>query len=330
MGDHLMKLRMILPLLALLLAAGCARHVPAPAPAPEPAPAAPPSKGEKGPTLVALDPATGAETYLGPMPVDIQEARLSPDGKWAVLTALDPDADFRHHVYVVEAATGKATKLDAAGLVWRLQAAWNDGKVAIPMGATVLSHDLGTGKTEKRTSQADNWGAVSPDHRYLFGFKVAEVKENRMALTLVLHDAATGTERVVSSAVHIPKPFHAPMTINHVWGPGGLLLWDALEVDENRNVKQQRTVKLDHRKGSLAPTDEVLRRPVRDAWVTGPGGWQFASSITADWGPVKVRKSDGTGEAAWGTGYALGWRPDGRLLVVRWADSASRRSPPGP
>lgn len=283
------------------------------------------------PALVALDPATGAEDRIAEAPVDLLASSLSPDGRWALLEAVDPFRPLEAQVWVVDIAAGQRYLTPLRTGIWPYPVAWQPDRVVVPRGNMVQTWYLQEARAEVQVYPAGWWLTHSPDARWLAGFSYAGRSDEYSPVTVVLYDAATGTGRVHRDLVErFVTGTHRPSSPPFRWSDDGHLLveehgdWDS---QTWRPVSSHWLV-LDPAAGSVTPYAGATPPPPRwdgsppPAWHPGPGGWQVWRE--EGWGPVRLRGPD-CAEVEHGSGHVLDWAPDGRLLVVRWAHYPDRR-----
>lgn len=284
----------------------------------------------EAPRLVALDPASGQEDEIGPAPVDVLYRRVSPDGKWVLFSALQGDSAYKEDLYLLDTESGALRKTTLIPS-WEGIVLWVDQKLVLPIGRKVQVWDLTSHQLAEYPSAADHLTALSGDGRFLAGFTLdygREDAETALApATIVLHDLQTHTEKVFANVASAQVPHKsAPPRMPMVFSSENQALYFQEQVKgptpEQRVMP--RWMKLDLQTGTVSPAGQApdSERP-QPAGLRGPTGWE---SLTSEWGPVLLRSPQGV-EQRFGSGLALGWRPDGRLLLIRWPNFEHRRFP---
>lgn len=297
----------------------------------------PVGQGRSEPELVALDPESGGERKIGPVPVDLYAASLSPDGRWAMLVTAEPLAAppldvGRELVWVLNTANGELYRTPFRHSAWPMPVIWQTNRMILPFHHELQIWQLEQRQAVVRASNGEHWPAVSADGRYLAGMTLDFSRMNDEALTpvsVVVYDLKRDSEQVFLDAARKRTLGHGgPPRYRMAWAPGdgALIIEDFKLRDAERRAYDIRLLQLDPTTGATAPYSGTMpEAPSEPEWVAGPGDWAFHRG--QPWGPVKVRAPDGT-EREWGKGYVLGWDPVGHLLVVRWADADSARSRP--
>lgn len=281
------------------------------------------------PRLTALDPATGQEEVLGPAPVDIRWASASPDGRWVVLEATQPDSTSGTDVWLVETATGEAMKTDLQESPYSPGYIWFPDRLVVAGWTELQEWDLTRHERRVLPAEASYAGPLSPDGRYLAGRVLhmdREDPETWLApLTVAVYDLATHTERLYPEVGNFWVPHRGggvPVSVPMRWPDGGRSLY-VLQHYPGPTPADSETywAVLDLETGVLTPAEDYSADPfdyerAEPHPVSNASGWAF---LSAGWGAV-ILISPGGQEVAGGDGLPLAWMPDGRLLLVRWPD----------
>lgn len=275
----------------------------------------------EAPRAVWLDPATGQETVIGEVPADIFQAMLSPDGAYAMLLAYAPESSAVTRAYVMETATGRLRQTNFTDNWAGNELYWQPDRVIFPAIGRMQIWHLSEQREEIIPSEVRHWGPISPDGRYIPGFRVDGDRENPQTMlapaTIYLFDLQSGTERAIPELIdvrvpHSSRPYYVPM----IWEGGLLLLGDSQGLPPGGGQETWKPVTLDPVTGKLTPGQgDLPPSAVWPKWLPGPGGWEAAPH--GWWGDIKVRQAGGA-ERSFGQGYAAGWEPGGRLLLIRW------------
>ncbi len=282
--------------------------------------------------LVALDPANGQEQVVGEVPPNVSRARLDPHGKLVALWAMGDDL-YSHDLWIMNHRSGDLLRIHLA-FIPKL-AFWTERGLVLPTPNQVFTFHRETGRTEGHPSQGVFWNAISPDNRYLAGFNYDDRKVDQAGLapvTIVLHDLAAGEERLFPGVTKIVVPrSHAPLTLPMSFTADGLGLDIHEPLSSDRTTQgtyPERLVRLDLRTDELSEPGPLLYGEPTSDWHPDPQD-QFAYSRSPGWDQVLIRTPAGETKH-YGTGLVIGWRQDGRLLVLRWANLEYRRGPEGP
>jgi hypothetical protein len=275
------------------------------------------------PRLVALDPATGQENEVGPAPVDVLGRQLSPDGKWVLVTALRGDSNNAADTYLLdtETATLRMTPLLQGTSYWLAD------RLVMAVSRKVQVYDLSSHQVAEYPTAMNDPTVLSPDGRYLTGFSLdyeREDPETSLApATIVIHDLQAHTERTFADIASVRVPHkEVPPSLPMDFSPDSTTLYYREQVKGTATGQGQATrwMQLDLRTGKTGPAS-AREMPQRYEPVKGPTGWQY---VSAGWGPIQLLTPEGDGKS-FGSGLVLGWRPDGRLLVIRWPNFERRR-----
>lgn len=275
------------------------------------------------PQLVALDPASGTEQVIGEAPVDIENAWLSPDGRWAMLPAWELLEWGRDIVWIMDTSSGERYQTPFRYSHWTKPPVWTNGK-AILAGINLMQvFDLERKEAAVRLSGGIYWYEVSPDGRHLPGIALNWDRADGQGMTpvsVVLYDLVTGTERVYPDVAKAWVPgSDGPPKVKLGWDGAKLVVSDATGARPDLIG----WLSLDISSGAVQPHPGLATGTPRELqWVTGPGDWSYYRS--QPWTDVVLKSPAGLEQSA-GQGLILGWRRDGRLLVIRWADSHRRR-----
>lgn len=280
--------------------------------------------GEAPPQLVALDPATGQEEVLGEMPVDVLQPSLSPDGAWAALIATAPDAAEREQVWVVNTRTGQRW-LTGFESDWAHQTIhWlPGGRLMLPAYRAVQVWDLNLAQGRREESEATYWGPLSPDKRYLAGTAVDPLKVDEATLitpasVVLLETGSLASKLLPDLARTRARQSSAPTYLPMLWQGERLWVADLVDYDKEKNAATTRFRVVEPETGAVLSEEGAppqAEPPV--GWPAATSGWQYKPD--PNWGEVHLRSPEGRERAA-GQGLVVGWRADGKLLVIRWAN----------
>lgn len=262
------------------------------------------------PELVRLDTAGRPQARLGPAPVAVFQAQLSPSGRYAALWAHNSGSWHDYAVFVSDLHTGALWHTPAdqdAGM----GPTWLPGdRLLVAAAHRLWLLDPATQHATLQPSRGNAWGALSPDGRYLAGSTGGQPGRGTGAWIgpnpageLVIHDVQKGSE--------VAYPWEGVAWRGPFWLPdGGLVIGVTPEVTErkpNPPVDYFR-VALDtgHRVPWSGPTP--WDRPAPYKPFTGPNGQPLR--LSPDLRPLPKF-------------------PDGSLLALRWTNLAGER-PPGP
>lgn len=275
------------------------------------------------PRLVALDPVTGAETDLGPAPVDIYHWNTSPDGRWVAAEAMRPEDAWDMEVWVIDLLSGEAHRTGMTPPRYFDGYYWLADRLMVPGRNGIQEWDLARRTLKTYESSALYPGPLSPDGRYLPGFRIdygrADYDSWYAPIDVLVYDLATRTERDYPDAgtTRIAGKDGEPPRLVFAWSEDGLQLY--VQRGERWEV-------LDEQDGILRPAEVEPPPPSFRGCcdpVPGPAGWAFAPHWSDD---IVLRSPEGE-EVRVGAGAPLAWRPDGQLLVIRWAEFRYRRVP---
>lgn len=279
------------------------------------------------PRLAVLDPDSGQEEVLGEGPVDIWGSSTSTDGRWAILTALQPDSAYALDLWLVETASGQMRKTDLTPPIAYNHHIWLEGHLVVPSIGKLQVWDLQSHTKQVYESQADFHTLLSPDQRYLAGFTIDASREDPQTFlapaSIIIHDLTTHTEQrfpdVATGAIpHSSAPPRIPMA----WSDDGR----AILFQEYRSTPGQppssRWMQLDIATGQVSPATPPPVQPT-PAPRRNRAGWQYSSP---GWGPITLTSPQGQ-ERRFDHGLIVGWRADGELLLVRWPNYPFLRAP---
>ncbi|HWI61657.1 MAG TPA: hypothetical protein VNT75_07465, partial [Symbiobacteriaceae bacterium] len=281
----------------------------------------------KAPTLVAYNPATGKEEPVGTAPLDAIWAATSPDGRWALLWTTAPADVLHKQVWLVEVATGRLQLLPFQASTFEGGVFWTKNRLFLPGRLRLLAWDFEKGQGVELSVAAIEWLDPSPDGKYLAGYTAPSWGENGVTrATVVLVDTTALTWR------KFPNVVSAHITGKEQYSR----VFEGWSADSKTLVLDDRTnkgttggfVAIDAASGKVSahpgPMPPSAPRPPKP--VAGPNGWSFGDR---EWGTMVVYDPAGK-ERELGSGLALGWRPDGRLLLIRWSDEQYRNMPARP
>lgn len=261
------------------------------------------------PQLVAIDPATGREEVLGEAPSTLFYGEVRTDSKVVAFSSMDPvlqDAT-RAWLFDLERRTLVAAPFTSHyGIAAQFDAA---GRLVQPLrGPQIGLLNPATGKHEIRRSQANYFGPLSPDGRYLAGHTGGEPGRSTGAWippaqpeVLVIHDLMTGKEVVVPWEGYA-RP-HMPL----YWLPGGELI-QVVSMSDSPEDRDATVYQVDPQTGARTPFTKDWAEPYSKF-----GRW---SAILTDTSGKQHDFADG---------MPIGWLSDGRALVVRWENFRHRR-----
>jgi len=268
------------------------------------------------PQLVAVDPASGTEHQLGVAPADVEYADISPDKRWAVLASYAPDHSWGDDIWIINLSTGEIKRTGIQVYPLFGPVIWLPNRLVVAQGGTLFTWDLTRGAAEHRSTRAERWQVPSPDNRYIPGYTVDWLREDKDWLapaTLVIYDTYTGQERVYPDLFRYRVPHKG-------WSPPHPMRWT--EDGKSLLVKDGLTgaLRVDPASGKITP-DDVVAPTLKLADMADPRlpdhrGYQRVM----DWGPVKT--PDGK---TMGDGFPVGYLHDGRFLLIRWEGMGTRR-----
>lgn len=200
---------------------------------------------------------------------------------------------------------------------------WHGGQLVITRNSDLLYWSLEHKAGVPVKSVGTDWRSASPDGRYLIGvrFDWGRPSGRYLPATLVVHDIATRTERVIPNVAYgdVRSCF---VWLEMAWEPGG----KTLLVRDHLAEKEQRLLRLDPATAVADPAKAgAVFEPRAPRTVTAATGWSFTDS---GWGKVTLVSSTGT-KVERGSGYPLGWTPTGDLLLIRWEHYQKRLLPGG-
>lgn len=278
----------------------------------------------EAPRLVAFDPVSWQETVVGEVPVDVLHASLSPDGAWAALIALAPDAAYREQVWVVNTRTGQRWLTGFQSLQWYRTVHWlPGGRMLLPTYRAVQVWDLAAAEGKRLESEATYWGPLSPDKRYLAGTAIDPLKVDESRLTtpgsVVLLDTQRMDFRLLPDiALARVRRSEVPTALPMAWDGGRLLVQDIITPHASQQMDVTRWRVIDPASGQVS--DDKRASPPKEppvGWPAQASGWQYKPNL--NWGEVLLRSPEGQERSA-GQGLVVGWRDDRRLLLIRWAN----------
>lgn len=277
------------------------------------------------PALVALDPATGTERPIGQAPLNAAESALSLDGRWVALFAVHPDNPYAEEAWAVETATGRLVRLGTeSGWPFR-QAFWREDELLLTNGGRVFHWRIGTDVAEPVSTRSAQYVAISPDGRYLAGFRYDWQRESKDGLapgSIVLYDIAARRDRLAAvdqvkvRITHSEAPSHLRMQFSP--DGKGLLIEEPIPGEG----VPHRWVRLDLT-GEELTAAEAPPPETAVTWLTGPSGYQVPVPA-GQYTEVRVMAKDGS-ERSYGPGLVCGWLPDGELLLIRWENGKDLR-----
>ncbi|HEY3366789.1 MAG TPA: hypothetical protein VGK74_17190 [Symbiobacteriaceae bacterium] len=187
----------------------------------------------------------------------------------------------------------------------------------MPTGLRVQVLDLATQQERTTVSKAEHWAASSPDGRFLAGFtQHGEREDPKTGLApsdLIIHDLQTHQEQVFPDAAQVGvRHSEAPPVMRMAWSADSKPYWKSLNPTTGTIAD------------ATSPPDVPPAYAPPPPLPPGPTGWTVAQP--QGWGAITLKGPQGQTRAA-GEGLALGWRPDGSLLVLRWPNAAHRRNP---
>lgn len=281
------------------------------------------------PQLILLDPATGQEQTLGSAPANVYRTLAAPSGDRVALMATDPTSLIETEIWVLDLRSGELQRTGISLTSWQYQAFWRPDELVVADGHRIHRWRAGTEQAAVQRSGGSGFTGLSPDRRMLAGisYDMREEDEHMLApASIVLHDLQTGADRLLAEGqirVRIPHSESAPrLALSFTPDGAGLLIREPTP-----EFGGWRYLMLDIATGTLEEVPEP-QTETEPEWVPGPGG--FAYRTQADvYDDVVVRAADGA-ENHFGSGHAAGWAPDGRLLLIRWANSEWLRCPAGP
>lgn len=310
------------------------------------------------PQVVAVDPTSGQARLLAAIPPEPQGGILSPDGKRVRLASLQAGRSARSQHLLVDLGTGKSQALqpDAMYGYWLTSGEWMrierqgengllvtrespagpqqtllndvppydsfygspDGKwvaVLVRTGDYTPDGYLGVrflflstdGKTRKTlTGDARVW-RPGKDGLRLYGpawspdsTRIALAQTDHGASSLVVADVTADAPRTV--AHNLPRSDGSAT----LWSPDGTqILVGSLLLD--------------------ATTGQVQRRLTGSGLLpywSRDGQWRLLQA--GEWEPITAYNLRTGASTPLGPGLALGWDVDGKALIIRWADAASR------
>lgn|GEM_PF-1422869 len=278
------------------------------------------------PHLSLLDPTTGQEQVIGEAPVNVYATLVAPAGDQVALMASDPVDPYGTQIWVLDVTAGD---LHLTGITpsspW-YRAYWRQGELVVADHDRVHRWSQEAAQATVQPSRGRAFTVLSPDGRLLAGiaFDMAEEDESGLApASIVLIDLETGAERILADRQIRVRIVHgeSETRLDLAFSPdgSGLLIREPTPVPGN-----WRYLRLDIASDSLeevpAPPDAAQRQ-----WVPGPNGLAYRIQ-EQPYGDVVVRTAGGT-ERQCGSGHVAGWLPDGRLLLIRWANGQWLRRP---
>lgn len=282
------------------------------------------------PQLVSFDPATGRVSTLGDAPVDVWEAHSSPDFKWVLIDAIKGDSQYDRDLWLVDTQAGAAHKTSLTPSWGSNPYVWRGGQLVVPAGK-VQTLDLASRTVTTAPSAGGLWTSASPDQRYLVGFSQYTAQEDPKTwlapTTVVIHDLETHREHVFKDLVHtVVHHSESGPTMAAVWSDDGKTVYVAdLQRTSMQANPTTRWLAIEVATGRVAefggPAAKLETPPTP---TPGPTGWRFEQHDA--WGAIVLHGPKGETREA-GQGRVLGWRPDGQLLIVRWANAHYARWP---
>ncbi|WP_374712790.1 hypothetical protein [Symbiobacterium terraclitae] len=281
------------------------------------------------PRLSLLDPVTGQEEALGRAPVNIYRTLVAPSGDRVALMATDPTDLIRTQIWALDVRTGDLHQTGIRLTDWQYRIYWRPGELVVADHDRIHRWQEGMTQAEVQVSRGTAFTALSPDGRLLAGitYDMREEDEHQLAPgSIVLHDLETGEDRILAERqvrVRIPHSEFAPW-LELSFSPDGSSL---LIREPAPEFGAWRYLRLDLASDSLEEAPDPPAEAQRE-WVPGPGGFAYRVQDQV-YDDVVVLSADGA-ERQYGSGHVAGWLPDGRLLLVRWANSEWLRYPAGP
>jgi hypothetical protein len=261
------------------------------------------------PLLMAINPATGQATRIGPAPVETDAAVIRSDGRYAGLRTLPQTLMLGTQYWLVDLTTGTLTPTPFVSETWGFPAFDARGRLIAPLGRGQIGVlDPATGKADLQQSAATEWDRVSPDGRYIAGRAGAERGGSTGAwvgpprtTAIVIRDLMTDTEQIV--------PWEGYST-----GP----IWLA---DGRLAAPTRRS----NREPGLGPAEEI-----EDQWYT----IDLRTGDRTPYGGQRpapgAPRPDGSYQPASPDDRFLAMLPDGRALVIRWPNWKNERVSAGP
>jgi len=278
------------------------------------------------PQVSLLDPATGQEQALRNAPVNIYASEVAPSGGRVALMATDPLDPYGTQIWVLDLRTGDLhrTGISLSSPWYRIY--WRPDELVVADHNRIHRWREGAVQATVQVSRGRAFDALSPDGRFLAGLAIAmtEVDEKNLApASIVLHDLETGAERILAERqikVLVPPNEKEPrLQLSFSADGAGLLIREPAP-----GTGGWRYLRLDIGSDTLADVPEPPAAGQQE-WIPGPGGLAYRVQ-TQPYGDVMVRDGDGM-EQAHGSGHIVGWLPDGRLLLIRWANGPWLRRP---
>lgn len=270
------------------------------------------------PVLVAIDPQSGEETVVGNAPLNVAHSSLSPDGQWAVFFSVHPDSMFAEEAWGMNTTTGRVHRLGVR--TYSAIPRWGADGLLIPWGGTVYHWRPGEEGITPVETGAASFVQLSQDGRWLAGFTYdarREGKDMMMPGSIVLYDTVERKEQVLARdriQVRMPHSEFGPQ-MPMVFTPDGKGL-----IIREQPPEGIRWVQLDLSTEELTPATQP-QTPKGLEWAV-TGGYRV--SRLQEYSPVLVYAPDGA-HRSFGEGLVVGWRSDGRLLVVRWENARELR-----
>lgn len=282
------------------------------------------------PFLEAVDPFSGAGTALGPAPPEVQQVLVAPAGTHVAYSAYAPQPDGTWWIrtgWVLDRQAGQLRPAPFGSFLgWTATGALAGGPEE---GGLQLWHPATGAIRRFNITPGAQYSSLSPDGRRVAGVRIQWEQEDRTTFLapadLLVLDLETGQERTYPGWSHYyvtHSEFGVPYPL--VWVEGGRLL--AGRDYRGRTSYQWVAVDLETGARRAFTPEEASRLPSAGA-LAGPPGWRLEQD--RPWQTVYLAGPDGTRRDL-GTGLPAGWLPDGRALVVRWAQSHLRYEPSRP
>jgi len=274
------------------------------------------------PVLVAYDPVTGQEERIAEVPPEVERGLPSPDGRWLMLATYPLDVwNSGSQVWLVDLSTGRVqlspllTESILSGeQVYPGPSSFVGDRLVVPFTpwpeTVVQVYHLADGRVDRYGSSIDHFGPPSPDGRTLpglaFDYDTGELHVGFL-------DVATGKE------VTYPGLIPANRAGEHRWAGRVLQLW----LPDGRLAVNLRTGGATYAIEPVTGASEQIRDPaelhMRPDWHHGPGNWAYQIEGRL-YRRVILRDPNGERSVLNGEGLPVGWTPEGRILLIRWAN----------